>query len=216
MSVVYGLYRQTEGEIVVDGRTVEIDSPSDAIELGIGMVHQHFMLVPVMTVAENIVLGQEPSRRGVLDLKSARARVRELSDRYGLAVDPDAVDRGRHGRHPAARRDPQGALPGRPDPGPRRADGGADRAGGARADRRAEPAQGGRHRDRVHLSQARRGAAGRRPDHRPAARQEGRHGAAGGRDRAQPRSPRGRSRRAARGREAADEPRARRCSRSRI
>jgi simple sugar transport system ATP-binding protein len=91
MSVVYGLYKQTEGEIVVDGRVVEIDSPSDAIALGIGMVHQHFMLVPVMTVAENIVLGQEPSRHGRLDLRAARARVQELSERYGLAVDPDAV-----------------------------------------------------------------------------------------------------------------------------
>jgi simple sugar transport system ATP-binding protein len=91
MSVVYGLYKPTEGEIVVDGSVVEIDSPSDAIALGIGMVHQHFMLIPVMTVAENIVLGQEPSKRGRLDLKAARTRVRELSDRYGLAVDPDAV-----------------------------------------------------------------------------------------------------------------------------
>ncbi len=92
MSVLYGLYKPDEGEILVDGRTVEIDSPSAAIKLGIGMVHQHFMLVPVMTVAENIVLGQEPSRRGgLLDLKSARTRVRELSDRYGLAVDPGAV-----------------------------------------------------------------------------------------------------------------------------
>ena len=92
MSVLYGLYKPDEGEILVDGKPVEIGSPSDAIALGIGMVHQHFMLVPVMTVAENIVLGQEPTRRGgVLDLKAARARVRELSDRYGLAVDPDAV-----------------------------------------------------------------------------------------------------------------------------
>jgi general nucleoside transport system ATP-binding protein len=91
MSVLYGLYRPDAGEIVVDGKTVEIDSPLTAIRLGIGMVHQHFMLVPVMTVAENIVLGQEPSRRGLLDLKTARARVRELSDRYGLAVEPDAT-----------------------------------------------------------------------------------------------------------------------------
>src|SRR3984957_3340319 len=90
MSVLYGLYKPDEGQILVDGKPVEIDSPSDAIALGVGMVHQHFMLVPVMTVAENIVLGQEPSRRGRLDLKAARARVRELSDRYGLAVDPDA------------------------------------------------------------------------------------------------------------------------------
>jgi len=90
MSVVYGLYKPTEGEILIDGQPVEIDSPSDAIRRGIGMVHQHFMLVPVMTVAENIVLGQEPSRHGLLDLKAARARVRELSERFALAVDPDA------------------------------------------------------------------------------------------------------------------------------
>jgi general nucleoside transport system ATP-binding protein len=91
MSVLYGLYKPDEGEILIDGQVVDITSPATAIELGIGMVHQHFMLVRVMTVAENIVLGQEPSRRGVLDLKAARGRVRELSDRYGLAVDPDAV-----------------------------------------------------------------------------------------------------------------------------
>jgi simple sugar transport system ATP-binding protein len=90
MSVLYGLYTPDAGEILVDGRPVEIGSPSAAIKLGIGMVHQHFMLIDVMTVAENIVLGQEPSRSGVLDLKAARTRVRELSDRYGLAVDPDA------------------------------------------------------------------------------------------------------------------------------
>ena len=90
MSVLYGLYKPDAGEILIDGRPVEINSPSAAIELGIGMVHQHFMLVRVMTVAENIVLGQEPSRRGVLDMKAARARVHELSDRYGLNVDPDA------------------------------------------------------------------------------------------------------------------------------
>ena len=90
MSVLYGLYRPDEGEILIDGQPVEISSPSAAIDHGIGMVHQHFMLVPVMTVAENIVLGQEPNRRGMLDLKAARARVRELSDQYGLAVDPDA------------------------------------------------------------------------------------------------------------------------------
>ncbi len=90
MSVLYGLYKPDGGEVLIDGRPVEISSPSAAIDLGIGMVHQHFMLVRVMTVAENIVLGQEPGRRGRLDLKAARTRVRELSDRYGLAVDPDA------------------------------------------------------------------------------------------------------------------------------
>ncbi len=92
MSVLYGLYTPTEGEIIVEGQPVEIDSPATAIRLGIGMVHQHFMLVPVMTVAENIVLGQEPSKTGgLLDLEAARVRVRALSDRYGLAVDPDAT-----------------------------------------------------------------------------------------------------------------------------
>jgi simple sugar transport system ATP-binding protein len=92
MSILYGLYTPTEGEILIGGEPVQIHSPSDAIAHGIGMVHQHFMLVPVMTVTENIVLGNEPSRAaGVLDLKEASARVRELSDRYGLAVDPDAV-----------------------------------------------------------------------------------------------------------------------------
>jgi ABC-type uncharacterized transport system ATPase subunit len=91
MSVLYGMYAPNEGEILVDGNAVQITSPAGAIALGIGMVHQHFMLVPVMTVAENIVLGQEPTRRGRMDLKAARARVRELSDRYGLAVDPDAL-----------------------------------------------------------------------------------------------------------------------------
>src|ERR1700740_1155719 len=79
MSVLYGLYRPTEGEIFVDGTLVEVDSPATAIKLGIGMVHQHFMLVPVMTVAENIVLGQEPKRAGgVLDFAAARVRGGEL------------------------------------------------------------------------------------------------------------------------------------------
>jgi general nucleoside transport system ATP-binding protein len=92
VSVLYGLYTPNEGEILVDGEPVQIDSPATAIRLGIGMVHQHFMLVPVMTVAENIVLGQEPTQHGgLLDLKAARARVRDLSERYGLAVDPDAT-----------------------------------------------------------------------------------------------------------------------------
>src|ERR671927_534318 len=92
MSILYGLYHPDEGEVIVDGRPVEIDSPRRAIDLGIGMVHQHFMLVPVMTVAENIVLADEPrGRGGLLDFGAAAARVRALSDRYGLAVDPDAV-----------------------------------------------------------------------------------------------------------------------------
>jgi ABC-type uncharacterized transport system ATPase subunit len=91
MSILYGLYRPDEGEVEIDGEGVEIHSPSDAIARGIGMVHQHFMLVPVMTVAENIVLGAEPRRGALLDVAEAGRRVKELSDRYGFAVDPDAV-----------------------------------------------------------------------------------------------------------------------------
>jgi general nucleoside transport system ATP-binding protein len=92
MSILYGLYRPDEGEVRVKGEPVTIDSPRRAIDLGIGMVHQHFMLIPVMTVAENIVLADEPrSGAGLLDVGAARDRVRQLSDQFGLAVDPDAV-----------------------------------------------------------------------------------------------------------------------------
>jgi simple sugar transport system ATP-binding protein len=91
MNVLYGLYRPDEGEIRIGGQPVTMHSPKDAIERGIGMVHQHFMLIPVMTVAENIVLGTEPRREGVLlDLSAAERRVRELSEQYGLNVDPQA------------------------------------------------------------------------------------------------------------------------------
>src|SRR3954469_14515566 len=91
MNIVYGLYRPEEGEILINGEPVHIGSPKDAIELGIGMVHQHFMLIPVMTVAENIVLSTEPRKDGVLlDYDAAEARVRELSEQFGLAVDPRA------------------------------------------------------------------------------------------------------------------------------
>jgi simple sugar transport system ATP-binding protein len=90
MSILYGLYHPDEGDVLVNGEHVTVDSPSKAIDLGIGMVHQHFMLVPVMTVTENIVLGGEPRRRGgLLDVREGARRVRELSERYGLAVDPD-------------------------------------------------------------------------------------------------------------------------------
>ena len=91
MNMLYGLYKPDEGEIVVKGETVSFGSAKDAIGRGIGMVHQHFMLIPVMTVAENIVLGTEPRRTGVfLDESGAEERVRELSKRFGLAVDPEA------------------------------------------------------------------------------------------------------------------------------
>jgi general nucleoside transport system ATP-binding protein len=90
MNVLYGLYQPDEGEIRMNGKPVSIRSPKDAIDLGIGMVHQHFMLIPVMTVAENIVLATEPRKGPFLDLAHAEARVRELSERFGLAVRPEA------------------------------------------------------------------------------------------------------------------------------
>jgi general nucleoside transport system ATP-binding protein len=91
MSILYGLYTADSGEILMNGKPVAINSPKDAIELGIGMVHQHFMLIPVMTVTENIVLAQEPRHAGVLlDYDVAAERVRELSTAFGLAVDPNA------------------------------------------------------------------------------------------------------------------------------
>ena len=92
MNVLYGLTTPDEGEIRVRGELVDIHSPSDAIALGIGMVHQHFMLVPVMTVAENIVLAVEPTRGPLLRPRpGGRPACRAISDRYGLAVDPDAL-----------------------------------------------------------------------------------------------------------------------------
>ena len=92
MNVLYGLYDQDEGTVVLDGEHREFDSPRDAIDAGIGMIHQHFMLVDPMTIAENIVLGNEPETwGGVVDRKRAREAVRELSERYGFDVDPTAV-----------------------------------------------------------------------------------------------------------------------------
>jgi len=90
MNVLYGLHQPDEGEIRLGGEVVRIDSARRAIGLGIGMVHQHFMLVPVMTVAENLVLGTEPHRGPLLDFKTAAARARELAERFGLAINPEA------------------------------------------------------------------------------------------------------------------------------
>jgi general nucleoside transport system ATP-binding protein len=91
MSILYGLYTADAGEILMNGRPVTINSPKHAIELGIGMVHQHFMLIPVMTVTENIVLANEPVRAGVLiDEPSAEKRVEEVARTFKFAVDPHA------------------------------------------------------------------------------------------------------------------------------
>src|SRR5215468_5750771 len=91
MNILYGLYRADEGEILMGGKAVTFGSAKDAIDRGIGMVHQHFMLIPVMTVAENIVLEVEPRRAGVLlDYDKAVERVQDISTRFGLAVNPRA------------------------------------------------------------------------------------------------------------------------------
>src|SRR6516225_6613433 len=91
MKLAYGFYRPDSGEILVDGKLQSIRTPQDAIALGIGMVHQHFMLVEPMTVAENIVLGSEPGSPVALDLKKAAAEIRRLTDEFKLAVDANAT-----------------------------------------------------------------------------------------------------------------------------
>ena len=105
MNVLYGLYDPDDGQILLDDRPVDFAGPGDAVRAGIGMVHQHFMLVPVFTVAESVALGYEPVHKAlevrgttvvdvdtnILDLKKARQKVREISDRFGFHVDPDAV-----------------------------------------------------------------------------------------------------------------------------
>ena len=90
MNMLSGLLEPTSGEIAVNGKVVQIDSPTKSSHLGIGMVHQHFMLVEAFTVAENIILGNETAKAGVLDMKKASQEIKELSERYGLAVDPTA------------------------------------------------------------------------------------------------------------------------------
>ncbi|MCM3587212.1 ABC transporter ATP-binding protein [Mesobacillus maritimus] len=90
MNVLFGLYQPEEGEIKVKGETVKITDPNVANELGIGMVHQHFMLVDTFTVTENIILGKETTKGGFIDIKTAEEEVRKISERYGLAVDPQA------------------------------------------------------------------------------------------------------------------------------
>ncbi|MSZ17220.1 MAG: ATP-binding cassette domain-containing protein, partial [Actinobacteria bacterium] len=92
MNVLYGLYQADEGQILLDGKVAKFSGPGDAMAAGIGMVHQHFMLIPVFTVAENVALGHEPTNKlGVLDLDAARALVKKISDRFGFDVDPDAL-----------------------------------------------------------------------------------------------------------------------------
>ena len=90
MSVLFGLYQPEEGEIRKNGKPVKINDPNDATALGIGMVHQHFKLIDVFTVLDNIILGAEDTKMGFLQKKAARQKVQDLSQRYGLRVDLDA------------------------------------------------------------------------------------------------------------------------------
>ena len=218
MNILYGLYHPDEGEIRSRASPVRLGSPSAAIDAGVGMVHQHFMLVPAMTVAENIVLAEEPTRATACSSTCAEAERRVQRDLRALRP------RGRPGRaHPgplrrpaAARRDPQGALPRRRHPRPRRAHRGAHAAGGAGALRGRATADGARQVDHLHLAQAQRGARDRRPHHRAPPRQADRDAAGAGRDGGEPRAPDGRPRGPAARREDAGAAVASRCSRSRI
>jgi simple sugar transport system ATP-binding protein len=90
MNILYGLYKPDEGDVFLNGKHADIDSPHAAIDAGIGMVHQHFMLIPVMTVAENIVLASEPKKGVILDIGEAERRVRELAERFKFQIDPHA------------------------------------------------------------------------------------------------------------------------------
>lgn len=92
MNVIYGLYDADGGEMLIDDKVIKFDGPGDAMAAGIGMVHQHFMLVPVFTVAENVILGFEPTgKTGIINLKEARRLVKEISDRFGFNINPDAL-----------------------------------------------------------------------------------------------------------------------------
>ena len=140
MKMLYGLEHPDEGEIRVRGQVERIDSPRKAIELRIGMVHQHFMLVDDFTVAENIVLGSEPAHSGVLDLDQATKRIEELARGFGTPLDPRArVEDIAVGQQQMGR-DPQAALPGRGHPDPGRADGRARPPGDRGAVRQPPPA----------------------------------------------------------------------------
>ena len=183
MNVLYGLIQPDEGEIRVDDRAVVIHSPKDAIAARIGMVHQHFMLVPVFTVAENVTLGLERTRR----VRPARPAAGPPGRTGALRAlrpgrRPGRLRRGSAGRRAAAGRDHQGPAARGQRARPRRADVRAD----AGRDRGPVPdharAQGGRPVDRLHLAQAQGGPGDRRHDHGHPAR-EGRRRAAADRDR---------------------------------
>lgn len=89
MNILYGLYTADSGEILINGQKVNIKSPSDSIKHGIGMVHQHFMLVNKLTAAQNIILGAEKTKGGFLNMKKVKAEIMDISQKYGLHIEPD-------------------------------------------------------------------------------------------------------------------------------
>ncbi len=91
MNILYGLFQPSSGEILLEGEPLELASPREAIDKGLGMVHQHFMLVETLTVTENIILGNEPGKGGVIDYKEAKKEVKEISEKYHLAINPDSI-----------------------------------------------------------------------------------------------------------------------------
>ena len=155
MNVLYGLIQPDEGEILIDGKPARFHSPKDAIAAGIGMVHQHFMLVPVFTVAENVTLGIEQADRvGLLDRRHDPPRGRRAVPPVRARRRPGRAGRGPAGRHPAAGRDRQGAGPPGQRADPRRAHGGAHPGGDRGAVPHRAPAAGRRHVGHLHLAQA--------------------------------------------------------------
>ena len=186
MNILAGLYRPDEGEIRVDGRPVVFRSPRDAIEAGLGMVHQHFTLVPSQTVTENILLGLDQPRF-LLDARRSEAEVARLAARVRPAGPSPSEGLAAQRRRAAAGRDPEAALSRRPDPHPRRADRGPRAAGDRGPVPDAEGDDRGRPERRLHQPQAQRGRRDRRPDHGHAPRPgDGAGPAGGGRDEARP------------------------------
>lgn len=154
MNTIYGMHAPTSGQMLLDDEPVSFSGPGDAVAAGIGMVHQHFMLIPVFSVTESVALGYEPtSGAGMIDFAAARKRVEEISARFGFDVDPDTtIEELPVGAQ--QRRDHQSLGAGRQSPDPGRAHRGPHTPGDGRADQHHASAQGGRHLHPLHHAQA--------------------------------------------------------------